>query len=173
MNRLIITEEERSRILGMHQNAISRQYLMEDQSKLQPVQQQVNLAVQEMNKTITDYAKQNNITNGLPGIKITKSQQAVPVKAADGSQTNVNIDSYGFELNGKSPKTGINFSRIVNNDYKNLNIEWNNSLGDQTWLMNVGSGNVGRNLAGPLKGISDKYLAVANKLLGSAPTQPK
>ena len=39
--------------------------------------------------------------------------------------------------------------------------------------MNVGSGNVGRNLAGPLKAISDKYLAVANKLLGSAPTQPK
>jgi len=30
MKKLIITEEERSRILGMHQNATSRQYLMED-----------------------------------------------------------------------------------------------------------------------------------------------
>jgi hypothetical protein len=30
MNRLIITEEEKSRILGMHQSATSRQYLMEN-----------------------------------------------------------------------------------------------------------------------------------------------
>jgi hypothetical protein len=33
MNRLIITEEERSRILGMHKSATSRQYLTEDQAK--------------------------------------------------------------------------------------------------------------------------------------------
>jgi hypothetical protein len=148
--------------------------ITEDQSKLQPVQQQVNLAVQEMNKAINDYTKQNQLTTQLPNIKISKSQESVPVKAADGSQTNVNIDSYGFDLNGKQPKTGINFSRATDpTQYKNFQIEWTSSLSDVNWLMNVGTGNVGRNLANPLKAISDKYLNVAMGLLNQKPTQPK
>lgn len=36
MSKFIITEEEKSRILKMHQNATSRQYLMEDTSKTYP-----------------------------------------------------------------------------------------------------------------------------------------
>ena len=173
MKRIIrLTESDLARIV---KRVINESYLIkEDQSKYQPVQQQVDLAIQEMNKAIVDYAKQNNITNGLPGIKKIPTQTDVPVKAADGSQTTLKVDSYGLELNGKTPEPygGINFSRIVNDDYKNFNNEWNYSLGNQIWLMNVGSGNVGRNLAGTLKTISDKYLVAANKLLGSTPQKP-
>jgi hypothetical protein len=34
--KLIITEEERSRILGMHQNATSREFLMEEKADISP-----------------------------------------------------------------------------------------------------------------------------------------
>jgi hypothetical protein len=171
MKRIIrLTESDLTRIV---RRVINESYLIkEDQSKIQPVQQQVNLAVEEMNKAINDYAKQQQPPTQLPNIKIKPGSESVPVKAADGSQTNVNIDSYFFDLNGKQPKTGIYFSRIVNNEYKIFQAEWNGSLGDQTWLMNVGAGNVGRNLSGTLKTISDKYLAAANKLLGSVTQKP-
>jgi hypothetical protein len=78
----------------------------------------------------------------------------------------VNIDSYGFELNGKPAKTGLDFSRTTDSgQYKNFILEWTKSLSDEAWLMNVGD----RSLVYPLKNISDKYLASVNKLLSGTP----
>jgi hypothetical protein len=161
-----LNESDIRRIVRRVIKESNRGYLMEDQSKINPVQQQVNLAVQEMNNLINNTTKTKQLTTPLPTIKIIKSQQAVPVKAADGTQTNVNIDSYGFELNGKPAKTGLDFSRTTDSgQYKNFILEWTKSLSDEAWLMNVGD----RSLVYPLKNISDKYLASVNKLLSGVP----
>ena len=59
--KLIITEEERSRIIGMHQNATSRQYLMEDRRLLNEEPQVAKMTVQipttkdKTGKTIVSY----------------------------------------------------------------------------------------------------------------------
>ena len=45
MKNLIITEEERSRILGMHQSATARQYLNEDDAYAQVVRMQFTVPV--------------------------------------------------------------------------------------------------------------------------------
>jgi hypothetical protein len=55
MKRLIITEEERSRILGMHQNAISRQYLMEDEAyEVIPITFYIPMKKDESGKLVFD-----------------------------------------------------------------------------------------------------------------------
>ncbi len=56
--KLIITEEERSRILGMHQNATTRQYLKEDPEKDLCLTLATNI-VNALNAKINDFKTKN------------------------------------------------------------------------------------------------------------------
>ena len=172
MKKLIITEEERSRILGMHQSATARQYLMEDQTQLNKVQSYINSTVQEMNKLISDTAKQQQKT--LPTIKIKNSPKEQTVTATDGTTTKVTIDNYYFELEGAKQGSSAPINIDLNNvtdpsRYGIFQKSWIGSLSNQNWLMNID-----RSLVAGLQSISKKYLDSSMQLLGNKPSvQPQ
>ena len=149
----------------------SRQYLKEDQSKINPIQQYVNSAVLEMNKLIGDTAKSKNIA--LPTIKIKNSPTQQTVTSAEGQTTKVNVDNYYFELigarEGSNAPTNINFNNITDpSRYGIFQKEWLGSLSNQNWLMNID-----RTLVTGLVNISNKYLDSSKQLLGvKTPTKP-
>lgn len=80
MKKLIITEEERSRILGMHQSAIKKEFLMEQDSK--------------------EWAAYNTSSNtAKTGYKITDMNDVTPEEAKNGT--------YGVQFYVQSLETGI------------------------------------------------------------------
>lgn len=85
MNKFIITEEEKSRILGMHQTATSKHYLMEQTI----ASTQASAFVNEFNRVMTAYK--------LPGYT------AKFVKGADDYHGNIVIYKDGKEI-AKSPQ---------------------------------------------------------------------
>jgi hypothetical protein len=127
--KFLISEEEKSRILEMHQNATSRQYLMEQTI----ANTQAALFVNEFNRVMTAYklpsytAKfikgdddyHGNIVIYKDGKELAKSPQdfgiAVTANLSQGvQQTKDPLDNYGTQLvDGKLTQFGQSLERVL------------------------------------------------------------